>query len=53
MPKTASERGLLDPRQVGPAIMHAARLHDLAVFQDTIWGEGECDWENEIACWNY
>jgi hypothetical protein len=26
--------------------------YDLAVFQDTIWGEGECDWENEIACWN-
>jgi hypothetical protein len=26
MPKTASEHGLLDPHQVGPAIMHAARL---------------------------
>jgi hypothetical protein len=26
--------------------------YDLSAFSDPIWGEGECDWENEIACWN-
>lgn len=25
--------------------------YDLTEFRDPIWGEGECDWENEIACW--
>jgi hypothetical protein len=29
-----------------------ARGYDLTEFRDDIWGEGECDWENEIACWN-
>jgi hypothetical protein len=24
--------------------------YDLAHFSDPIWGEGECDWENEIEC---
>jgi hypothetical protein len=24
--------------------------YDLAEFRDPIWGEGECDWENEIEC---
>jgi RNA:NAD 2'-phosphotransferase (TPT1/KptA family) len=26
--------------------------YDLSAFSDPIWGEGECDWENEIACWD-
>ena len=26
--------------------------YDLNAFNDPIWGEGECDWENEIACWD-
>jgi hypothetical protein len=26
--------------------------YDLTEFRDDIWGEGECDWENEIACWD-
>jgi hypothetical protein len=26
--------------------------YDLLEFRDHIWGEGECDCENEIACWN-
>jgi hypothetical protein len=25
---------------------------DLWEFRDHIWGEGKCDWENEIACWD-
>jgi hypothetical protein len=28
-----------------------ARGYHLTEFRDEIWGEGECDWENEIACW--
>jgi hypothetical protein len=24
--------------------------YDLAEFRDAIWGDGECDWENEIEC---
>lgn len=28
-----------------------AHNYDLTEFRDEIWGEGECDWENEIACW--
>jgi hypothetical protein len=24
--------------------------YDLAEFRDPIWGDGECDWENEIEC---
>jgi hypothetical protein len=26
--------------------------YDLSAFSDPIWGESECDWENEIACWD-
>jgi hypothetical protein len=26
--------------------------YDLVQFSDPVWGEGECDWENEIECWN-
>jgi hypothetical protein len=26
--------------------------YDLSAFSDPISGEGECDWENEIACWD-
>jgi hypothetical protein len=26
--------------------------YHLTEFRDDIWGEGECDWENEIACWD-
>jgi hypothetical protein len=26
--------------------------YDLSGFSDPVWGEGECDWENEIACWD-
>jgi hypothetical protein len=26
--------------------------YDLAEFRDPIWGDGECDWENEIECWD-
>jgi hypothetical protein len=26
--------------------------YDLSAFSDPIWGDGECDWENEIACWD-
>jgi hypothetical protein len=26
--------------------------YDLSAFSDLIWAEGECDWENEIACWD-
>lgn len=29
-----------------------AREYDLKEFSDDLWGEGECDWENEIACWD-
>ena len=25
--------------------------YELESFSDPIWGDGECDWENEIACW--
>ncbi len=24
----------------------------LTEFSDDVWGEGECDWESEIACWS-
>ena len=26
--------------------------HWLTEFSDDVWGEGECDWEQEIACWS-
>ena len=26
--------------------------YDLAEFSDPIWGDGECDWEKEIECWD-
>jgi hypothetical protein len=26
--------------------------YNLVPFSDTVWGEGECDWENEIECWD-
>jgi hypothetical protein len=26
--------------------------YDLSAFSDPIWGDGECDWENEIECWD-
>jgi len=26
--------------------------YNLVPFSDPIWGEGECDWENEIECWD-
>jgi len=25
--------------------------YDLQRYSDPVWGEGECDWEKEIACW--
>jgi hypothetical protein len=25
--------------------------YDLQHHSDPVWGEGECDWEQEIACW--
>jgi len=25
--------------------------YELTAFSDPIWGDGRCDWENEIACW--
>ena len=25
--------------------------YDLTPFNDPVYGEGECEWENEIACW--
>ena len=28
-----------------------ALQYELERFSDPIWGDGECDWENEIACW--
>jgi len=37
-------------------VLDGARLlthnYDLTEFSDDFWGEGECDWENEIACWD-
>jgi hypothetical protein len=24
---------------------------DIQRYSDQVWGEGECDWEKEIACW--
>jgi hypothetical protein len=29
-----------------------ARCYNLTEFRDDIWDEGECDWEDEIACWD-
>ena len=26
--------------------------YKLVPFSDPIWGDGECDWENEIECWD-
>lgn len=26
--------------------------YSLLPFSDPVWGEGECDWENEIECWD-
>jgi hypothetical protein len=26
--------------------------HWLTEFSDDVWGEGECDWELEVACWS-
>jgi hypothetical protein len=26
--------------------------YNLVEFSDPVWGEGECDWENEIECWD-
>jgi hypothetical protein len=26
--------------------------YNLVPFSDPVWGEGECDWENEIECWD-
>ena len=26
--------------------------YNLNPFSDAVWGEGECDWENEIECWD-
>jgi hypothetical protein len=27
-------------------------LYDLEPFSDDIYGDGKCDWEKEIACWD-
>ena len=27
-------------------------LYDLGSYSDPVWGDGECHWENEIACWD-
>jgi hypothetical protein len=29
-----------------------ALLYQLDSYSDPVWGDGECDWENEIACWD-
>jgi hypothetical protein len=29
-----------------------AEHYDLTDFSDIVWGDGKCDWENEIACWD-
>jgi hypothetical protein len=29
-----------------------AEEYELEYESDDCWGEGECDWENEIACWD-
>jgi RNA:NAD 2'-phosphotransferase (TPT1/KptA family) len=26
--------------------------YELVQFSDPVWGDGECDWENEIECWD-
>jgi hypothetical protein len=26
--------------------------HRLTEFRDDFWGDGECDWEEELACWS-
>jgi hypothetical protein len=26
--------------------------YNLVPFSDPYWGDGECDWENEIECWD-
>jgi hypothetical protein len=26
--------------------------YNLVPFSDPCWGDGECDWENEIECWD-
>jgi len=26
--------------------------YNLVPFSDPVWGDGECDWENEIECWD-
>jgi hypothetical protein len=26
--------------------------YNLIPFSDPVWGDGECDWENEIECWD-
>jgi hypothetical protein len=29
-----------------------ALRHTMEAYSDNFWGKGECDWENEIACWD-
>jgi hypothetical protein len=29
-----------------------ALLYQLDSYSDPVWGDGECNWENEIACWD-
>ena len=29
-----------------------ALLYQVDSYSDPVWGDGECDWENEIACWD-
>lgn len=36
--------------ELDPAALVAAGL-ELDEFSDPVWGEGECEWEEEIACW--
>ena len=26
--------------------------YNVVPFSDPVWGDGECDWENEIECWD-
>jgi hypothetical protein len=32
--------------------LRLARVLRLRKFSDPVWGNGECDWEQEIACWD-
>lgn len=47
-----------DTDDCDPIILRVARVrlesagYDLDEISDDVWGDGECDWEEEVACWN-